>query len=460
MSDLGRGPGSLIVNGRTERFASVLERSAAMAERLAHEVGLQPGDCLVVALENSHEHIELVVAAWRLGLQFVAVAPTTSGPTFAGIVESVSPQAVVVDQGNERLNRVVRGWARAISCWDGRSPDSILMVGRGRPTEQHSRPPRPDSLAGDWGEWLAYQPPAVFYTSGSTSTAKGVPLLWPRILDKARVVLSFYDVKPGDRVMPILPLSHVYGLYCLMGALALGADCVTFRESASPAVLARGLLDHAATIVICPPLVGAFLFGRHGVEPAVRDRLRVLSMGGAATSVEQAQRILSALPRTRVFLSYGLAETYSTISCNEVSTPGSDLASVGPLRFGAFGEARDPTQRRRAQHLPERDRRGHQATSRRRRLWRVRRAGRTARGDVRGRGAASAVDRIRAGAGRRRATRSLPNVPGRENGTAPHPDRGGDPAWCARENRACRAARSVRARARATGAGHVIEERH
>ena len=95
--------------------------------------------------------------------------------------------------------------------------------------------------------------------------------------------------------------------------------------------------------MICPPLVGAFLFGRHGVEPAVRDRLRVLSMGGAATSVEQAKRILSALPRTRVFLSYGLAETYSTISCNEVSTASSDLASVGPLRFGAFGEARDPT---------------------------------------------------------------------------------------------------------------------
>jgi len=343
VSDLGRGPGSLIVNGRTERYVSVLERSAAMAERLAHEVGLQPGDRLVVALENSREHIELVLAAWRLGLQFIAVAPTTSGPTFAGIVESVSPQAVVVDQGNERLNRVVGGWARAISCWDGGSPDGVLMVGRALPTEQHSRPPRPDSLASHWGEWLAYQPPAVFYTSGSTSTAKGVPLLWPRILDKARVVLSFYDVKPGDRVMPILPLSHVYGLYCLMGALALGADCVTFRESASPAVLARGLVDHAATVVICPPLVGAFLFGRHGVEPAVRDRLRVLSMGGAATSVEQAKRILSALPRTRVFLSYGLAETYSTISCNEVSTASSDLASVGPLRFGAFGEARDPT---------------------------------------------------------------------------------------------------------------------
>jgi acyl-CoA synthetase (AMP-forming)/AMP-acid ligase II len=333
----------LVVNGRTVPFAAILEQSAAVAERLVREVGLRPGDRLIVALENSREHIELVVAAWRLGLQFVAVAPTTSGPTFAGIIESVSPHAVVVDQVNERLNRVVRGWASTIGSWDDGSPDSVIMVGRGRPTERQTRPPRPDGLAGAWWEWLAYLPPAVFYTSGSTSTAKGVPLFWPRILDKARVVLSCYDVQPGDRVMPILPLSHVYGLYVLMGAVAQGADCITYRESASPAALAEGLVDHAATVVICPPIVGAFLFGRHGVEPAVRDRLRVLSMGGAATSVEQAQRILSALPRTRVFLSYGLAETYSTISCNEVSTAGGDLASVGALRFGAFGEARDPT---------------------------------------------------------------------------------------------------------------------
>lgn len=342
MSGHRRETGSVVVNGRVEPFADILERSAALADRLAREVGLRPGDRLVVALENSREHIELVCAAWRLGLRFVAVAPTTSGPTFTGIIESVAPTAVAVDLVNERLSRVVRGWASATGSMDGRSPDSAVLVGRGRPTEARTLLPRPDSRARDWWEWLEYVPPAVFYTSGSTSTAKGVPLHWPRILDKACAVFGFYDVQAGDRVMPILPLSHVYGLYCLMGAISLGADCITFRESASPAVLGRGLVDHAATVVICPPIVGAFLFGRHGVQPAVRDRLRVLSMGGAATSGEQAQRILTALPRTRVFLSYGLAETYSTVSCNEVSTAGSDLASVGTLRFGAFGEARDP----------------------------------------------------------------------------------------------------------------------
>ena len=334
---------ALIVNGAREPFARVLERSVALAERLTRETGLRPHDRLVVALENSSAHIELVVAAWRLGLQFVAVPPTTSRPTFAGILERVSPRAVAVDASNERLCDTLQDWASVV--WDGgeASRDRVVIASGADPIQPRASAQRPDQLAGDWQEWLAHLPPAIFYTSGSTSTAKGVPLLWPRILDKARVVLSFYGVQPGDRVMPILPLSHVYGLYCLMGAVSLGADCIAYRESASTAALAAGLIDHAATVVICPPIVGAFLFGRHGADPRIRDGLRVLSMGGAATSSEQAERIVAALPRTRVFLSYGLAETYSTISCNEVSLAGSDVASVGPLRFGAFGEARDPT---------------------------------------------------------------------------------------------------------------------
>lgn len=312
----------------------MLERSAALADRLERESGLGAGHKLVAALENSAEHVELVMASWRLGLELIAVPPSASALTFAGILETTSPHAVVVDAGNERLNRAVHGWASATTLLEGQ-----ILLGHGRPTGRRARPRTPGD---DWQDWLAHLPPAVFYTSGSTSTAKGVPLLWPRILQKAKAVLGFYGVTASDRVMPILPLSHVYGLYWLMGAFALGADCIVCRESASPAALAAALADHAATVAACPPIVGAFLFGRRGCEAAVRERLRVLTMGGAATSPEQAKRILAALPRTRVFLSYGLAETYSTVCCNEASLPGSDPASVGRLGFGAFGEVRDP----------------------------------------------------------------------------------------------------------------------
>ena len=327
---------TLFVNDAVLPFAAVLERSAALAERLARQ-GLRPGERLVAALENSAGHLELIGAALRLGLQLVAVAPTASAPSFAGVLQSAAPRAVAVDAANERLAGVLRSWAQACTGLD----DGIIL-GHVRATGDESAPARPDSLSSNWQDWLAHVPPAVFYTSGSTSTAKGVPLLWPRILHKGRSVLGFYGAGPGERVMPILPLSHVYGLYCLIGAADLGADCIVYRESSPPATLAAGLARHEASIAVCPPLLGAFLFGRRGCDAAVRDRLRVLTMGGAATSAEQARRIMANLPRTRVFLSYGLAETYSTVCCNEASLPGADLASVGPFRFDAFGEVRDP----------------------------------------------------------------------------------------------------------------------
>jgi len=317
-------------------LAGVLERSAALAQRLERAAGLGPGDRIVAALENSGTHVELVAAAWRLGLEFIAVPPTASALTFSGILASAAPQAALIDTRNERLAGALRDWTDARQALGG----VTLGARDAKPARKRAR--RPDGTSDDWQEWLTHLPDAVFYTSGSTSSAKGVPLAWRQILEKARTVLGFYGVEPDDRVMPILPLSHVYGLYWLMGAFALGADCIVCPESSSPAAIAAGLAEQAATVVACPPIVGAFLFGRHGCDPAVRERLRVLTMGGAATTPEQAKRILAALPRTRVFLSYGLAETYSTVCCNEASRPGADLASVGPFRFSAFGEARDP----------------------------------------------------------------------------------------------------------------------
>ena len=41
----------------------------------------------------------------------------------------------------------------------------------------------------------------------------------------------------------------------------------------------------------------------------------------------------------RVFLSYGLAETYSTVCCNEVSVAGADLAQLGGLLQDQGGDA-------------------------------------------------------------------------------------------------------------------------
>ena len=342
MSALPDGPMLRLAGEAPEPFARIIERSAGTAARLESELGLAPGDRIVLALESSRVHVELVAAAWRLGLQLIAVPPSASALGFAGILEAAAPQAAAIDAGNERLGRALRDWAGTLRPL-GEAPGARdIVLGTGLPQPRGARPARPDSRGRDWQDWLQHLPPAVFYTSGSTSTAKGAILRWPRILEKGKAVLGFYGASGADRVMPILPLSHVYGLYCLMGAVALGADCIVHRESSSPAALAAGLADHAASVAICPPIVGAFLFGRRGCEPAVRERRRVLSMGGAATSREQAARILAALPRTRVFLSYGLAETYSTVACNEASLPGADPGAVGPMRFGAFAEVRDP----------------------------------------------------------------------------------------------------------------------
>jgi acyl-CoA synthetase (AMP-forming)/AMP-acid ligase II len=322
----------------------VLGASATLAERLARDGGVRVGDRIVVGLQNGSEHLQLLFACWRLGLRFIGVAPTASSGVFRHVVETLRPSAVVIDAANTRLREAL-GVANGNPIgWDETAAASSLLVGRNLAVPAGSDEPgeRPDADGEAWTAWLERQPTAVFFTSGSTSRAKGVTLEWSRMRDKGVAVLRHYSVSAGDAVMPVLPMSHVYGLYPILGALSLGLPCVFFPESAKPATLVGAITRHRVGVVLCPPLVAAFLFGRHAVADDVRSRLHVLSIGGAATSAEVVQRLRQNLPQTRLFLSYGLVETYSTVCCVNVTAEPDKIGSVGPFRFDAIGVVRDP----------------------------------------------------------------------------------------------------------------------
>ena len=316
------------------------------AEHLAVRLQLRAGDRFLAALENSREHLELLFAAWRLRLQWVSLPPTCSTALLRGVGQALRPHALAIDNTNSRLLDASRDLRAKSSASSETSQLTTLSVRR-----TSVAPPRADRLpAGrtpgngtlNWTNWLRHQPAAVFYTSGSTSSAKGVVLRWQTILEKAHKVLRYYGTSSRDCVLPILPMSHVYGLYPILGALCLGVPAAWVSESASPAAIAQTMEESHATVVLCPPFVARFLFPSKRLKPAVRSRLRVLSLGGAATSPATASAVINALPDTSVFLSYGLVETYSTTCCVDISAEPGRIASVGPVRFLASAEVRHP----------------------------------------------------------------------------------------------------------------------
>jgi len=335
----------LIFEGKQRDLADLFERGRAVATTLAQEHGVTADSNVLVTLEFSDTAIEALIAVWLLKARCVMLPPSCSSTLFGSVLETFSPQAICVDSHNERLRELLPGEATLL----GDNADKQVAVAR---TTSHATDAAnaSDDTAGelpgtppdDWHAFLNDQPEVIFFTSGSTSQAKGVVLEWEKILKKGEAVVTHYQLVPGQRVMPILPYSHVYGLYPVLGAFSLGIDTIVCRETIAPGEIAQSITRDEANVVICPPLTAQFLFGRHAPSETVQSQLRVVALGGAAMSPEVLEAIRTNLPHTQLYLSYGLAETYSTICCVDVSAEPECFATVGPARFLAEVEARDP----------------------------------------------------------------------------------------------------------------------
>ena len=149
---------------------------------------------------------------------------------------------------------------------------------------------------------------AIFYTSGSTGSPKGVVLSHRNLVTGAESVAQYLDNSATDRLLALLPFSFDYGFSQLSTAFLVGASVVSMQY-----VLPRGAIDTVVRERVTgfaglPPL-WAQLANLHWPE-SIADHLRYLTNSGGAMPRITLAKLRSALPRTRVFLMYGLTESF------------------------------------------------------------------------------------------------------------------------------------------------------
>ena len=205
---------------------------------------------------------------------------------------------------------------------------------------------------------------ALFYTSGTTGTAKGVPLTHRNLAFQLNTLLEADLLIEDDRVMLPLPLHHVYPFVIgMLTPLAAGLPIVMPHALTGPQII-RALQEGEVTLVVGVPRLydalysgieeriksggwiatklfeggmslNAWLRRRLGLrigEPLLRpmrDRLgpnlRVLASGGAALDPELAWNLESL--GWRVAVGYGLTETSPILTLNPPD--GEKLESAG-----------------------------------------------------------------------------------------------------------------------------------
>ena len=120
----------------------------------------------------------------------------------------------------------------------------------------------------------------INYTSGTTGNPKGVMLTYDAMSDTDDFANSHFPNTPGQTIVSMLPLAHMYGL--AIEFIHPNVDGVTvyfLGKTPSPTTLLKAMQDIKPYMVVTVPLVMEKIYA-NSIKPAMEKRKKLLNIPG------------------------------------------------------------------------------------------------------------------------------------------------------------------------------------
>ena len=331
-------------NGESVTYAEVGRRAAAVQEALVG-AGVKAGDKVALLSSSMPNWGICYLAVTSAGMVAVPILPDFSGPELDMIIAHSEAKALLVSdklfsklskQTIDSLNIVIRTKNLGIIAQHVTATGSTAV-------------PSPDDLA------------AIIYTSGTTSSPKGVMLTHKAICAQIDMDFGIFPIDETDVFLSVLPLSHTYE--CSIGliyAFSKGARVVYLDRQPTASALMPALKAVRPTVMLIVPLIIEKIY-RHQVLAKFNSnsfwrtlyrigfmrrylhrvaggklmklfggRLRFLGIGGAKLDGGAEKFLLEA--RVPYAIGYGLTETAPLLAGAAPSMV--RLGSTGPQAPG------------------------------------------------------------------------------------------------------------------------------
>lgn len=225
--------------GEEITYGQVGERVAQLQETLV-SAGLNPGDRVAILSSNMPNWGISYFAVTTAGYVAVPILPDFTTEDLDRIIEHSETKALLVS--DKLFNKVSKTTTDKLNIVIRTKNLSIISQ---RVREQGSTTiPKPEDLA------------AIIYTSGTTSSPKGVMLSHYNISAQTWLIEPLFRLKDDDVLLSVLPLSHTYE--CSLGlvyAFSAGCHMVYLDKAPTVSVLTAALKEVRPTIMIIVPLI-------------------------------------------------------------------------------------------------------------------------------------------------------------------------------------------------------------
>lgn len=113
----------------------------------------------------------------------------------------------------------------------------------------------------------------INYTSGTTGYSKGVMLPYRSIISNIEHIHKKVGLHPGDNVVSMLPLGHIFGLvFDFLYGVTAGAHLWFLPRMPSPKIIAESFAEIRPRVIACVPLIVEKIFKKN-ILPKVDNKL-------------------------------------------------------------------------------------------------------------------------------------------------------------------------------------------
>ena len=309
---------SYFFEGKWYRSGELVERSQRLAGGLI-ELGIEPGDRVVVMTSNTPDVGVSYGALWRAGAVITPAIFLLSAEDLRHILESSEARAIIASPEWLPTVRAAAEGVETLKWMISLEAEEDGVIGFDSLLDAE-----PASIVARDDDDLA----ALMFTGGTTGRAKGVMISHANLWHAGKAGHDASHVEGVNRTIVPLPLAHSFGLLVSASALHEEERGYAFLQRWFDADNFVDLVEehkiHQGTVV--PTMLQLLL--TLPLEDRDLSSLRYLISGASPLALDVANEFERRVPSVEIREGYGLTETTALISTNRPNER--RLGSVGP----------------------------------------------------------------------------------------------------------------------------------